>query len=70
MTELFFSFLLTSCVGVCLAIARIIYKSKCTTIDCCCGCLHIERDVEGEENIDEIELALDNGGDEEADGNV
>jgi len=28
------------------------YKSKCSTINICCGLLHIERDIEREEEID------------------
>ncbi len=33
----------------------VIYKSKCKVVTCC-GCIRIERDVDAEERIDEIEL--------------
>ena len=55
MTEIFWTFLITSGVGLVLAIGRIIYKSKCVTIRC--GCIEIERDIITEERIDEIQLA-------------
>jgi hypothetical protein len=38
-----------------LAILAICYKSKCKNIKCL-GCIEIERDVEGEEELDEIEM--------------
>ena len=33
----------------------VIYKSKCKVITCC-GCIRIERDIDAEERIDEMEL--------------
>ena len=56
MTEIFWTFLITSGVGLVLAVGRIIYKSKCVTISVC-GCIEIERDIITEERIDEIQLA-------------
>jgi hypothetical protein len=38
----------------------VIYKSKCKVITCC-GCLRIERDVDAEERIDEMELGNSKG---------
>ena len=42
-------------VGLCGLSIRFCYRSKCKTIDFC-G-VHIERDIEMEEKIDEIEMA-------------
>jgi hypothetical protein len=41
-------------VGVCGLSIRFCYRSKCKTIDCC-G-IHIERDIENEEKIDELSV--------------
>lgn len=48
-------------ISFCGLTARMFYKSKCKTIDC--FGLHIVRDTEAEEKIDEIDLQLH--GDEE-----
>jgi hypothetical protein len=40
--------------GFLLALGRQMYKSKCREIDICC--IHIKRDVEAEEKIDEIQI--------------
>ncbi len=52
LTEVFWTFFITSIIGCLLGIARMFYKSKCKTISCC-G-LMIDRDVEAEEKIDEL----------------
>jgi hypothetical protein len=52
LSEVFYSLLLTSGIGLILALARMAYKSKCKNIECC-GCIKIERDIEAEESIDE-----------------
>ena len=52
LSEIFFTFLVTSVIGCCLATTRMIYRSKCRSIDCC-G-IKIVRDVRVEEHIDEI----------------
>lgn len=52
LSEVFYSLLLTSGIGLILALARMAYKSKCKNIECC-GCIKIERDIEAEEAIDE-----------------
>ena len=50
LSEVFLSFLITSCCGLVLAIARMLYKSKCSVIRCC-GC-EIDRNVDDETRID------------------
>jgi len=54
LSEVFWSFLITSVIGCLLVIARLCYKSKCKSCSCC-G-FKLERDVEGEEKIDELEI--------------
>ena len=49
----FWSFFITSVIGLILKCSSMAYKSKCKTVSCCC--LKIVRDTEGEEKIDEIE---------------
>jgi hypothetical protein len=51
LSEVFYTFLITSVIGLILAVARICYKSKCREVNLCC--FKIVRDVEGEEKIDE-----------------
>jgi hypothetical protein len=53
LSEVFYTFLITSVVGFILALGRICYKSKCSSIDFCC--LKITRNVEIEMKED-IEL--------------
>lgn len=53
LSEIFYTLLITSTIGLILAIAKICYKSKCKSVDCCC--IKIVRDVEGEEKLDERE---------------
>lgn len=54
LSEVFYTFLITSVVGFILALGRICYKSKCSSIDFCC--IKIVRNVEVEMRED-IELA-------------
>jgi len=51
LSEVFYSFLISSCVGLLLVLIKTCYKSKCREVDVCC--IKIIRDVEGEEKIDE-----------------
>jgi hypothetical protein len=51
LSEVFWTFLISSVCGVILVGVRLCYKSKCKEVDFCC--LKIVRDVEGEEKIDE-----------------
>jgi hypothetical protein len=54
LSEVFWSFFLTSTIGCIMGILRMIYKSKCKNCSFC-G-FKVERDVEGEERIDELEI--------------
>jgi len=54
MSEVFWSFVITSLVGFIIALLKLCYKSKCKEISCCC--LKIVRDIESEVEVDEIEL--------------
>lgn len=54
LSEVFWSFFLTSTIGCLLGIMKMLYKSKCKTVDCC-G-MKVERDVEIEEKEDELEM--------------
>lgn len=54
LSEVFWSFFLTSVIGCIMGMLRMLYKSKCRSCNCI-GC-KLERDVEGEERIDELEL--------------
>lgn len=54
LSEVFWSFFLTSSIGCIMGILRMIYKSKCKRCSLC-GVI-IERDVESERGIDELEI--------------
>jgi len=54
LTEVFWSFFLTSIIGCIMGVLRMLYKSKCRSCSLC-G-LKIERDVELEEKVDELEI--------------
>ena len=51
MSEVFWSFFITSMIGLLLKGGSILYKSKCKTVECCC--IKIDRDVEAEVRVDE-----------------
>ena len=53
-TEIFLTFLVTSLVGMVLALSKMAYRSKCKRCTLC-G-ITVERDVELEEKIDELEM--------------
>jgi hypothetical protein len=59
LSEVFWSLLITTLVGFLLALARMCYKSKCKSIECCC--LKIKRDVsiEEEEHKFDIERGIE-----------
>jgi hypothetical protein len=46
LSEVFYTFLITSVIGLLLGVGRICYKSKCSTIDVCC--IKVIRNVEVE----------------------
>jgi len=58
LSEIFWSNLVMTCSGILLACIALLYKSKCSHVKCC-G-LDIERNVEVEEEIDEIEMEAKN----------
>jgi hypothetical protein len=64
LSEVFWSFLISSCVGLLLAVCRLMYKSKCREVNFCC--IKIVRDVEGEEAIDTRQQAVQNNNDAES----
>jgi len=51
LSEIFYTLLITTTIGLILSIAKLCYKSKCREVNVCC--IKIIRDVEGEEKIDE-----------------
>ena len=53
LSEIFWNSFLVTSSGILLAIIAACYKSKCYKIKC--GCLEIDRDVQGEEEIDIVE---------------
>lgn len=50
LSEVFFSLLISTVSALVLALGRMIYKSKCTVIRCCC--CQIDRDTQDETRID------------------
>ena len=52
LSEVFYTFLITSVVGFILALGRICYKSKCSSIDFCCLKIVRNVDVEMKEDIE------------------
>jgi len=53
-SEVFWSLVLTSCVGLVLALARMLYKSKCYEINCLC--CQIKRDIQLETNEHKFDI--------------
>ena len=58
LSEIFYTFFITSIIGCLLKLTSYIYKSKCSAFSCC-G-LNIIRNVEQEEKLDELELQKKN----------
>lgn len=54
MSEIFYTFLITSLISCTLAVARMLYKSKCRS--CKIWGIEIIRDVQLEERIDELDV--------------
>ena len=52
----FWTFFITSTIGLILGLTRMAYKSKCKEISC--GCIKIVRDVESEIEIDELQPSV------------
>jgi hypothetical protein len=56
LSEGIYAMLITGGFGFLAGVLAILYKSKCTRIECCC--FKIDRDVQGEEKLDQEELEL------------
>jgi hypothetical protein len=57
LSEVFFSLLLTSSIGCLLTVCRLLYKSKCSSIEISYKGIKIIRDIQNEEKLDEIQIA-------------
>ena len=57
MSEVFWVGFYSSMIGLIVATMASCYKSKCSKVDI--GCIHIERDVEGEEQLDQNPIQSD-----------
>ena len=53
-SEILVTFVITSSIGLVLALTRACYKSKCSSVDLC-GCISIVRNTEIEEQLDMAE---------------
>lgn len=53
LSEVFWSFFITSIIGCLVGSFRLCYKSKCRNVKLCCQLVEIERDTAGEIEIDE-----------------
>lgn len=51
LSEVLITFIISSGIGLILALARIAYKSKCSNIDICC--IKITRNIAAEVELDE-----------------
>ena len=56
MSEVFWSMFLTTSVAFVLAVGRLCYKSKCSSIQM--GCIKIVRNIEVEEREDDLEMKM------------
>jgi hypothetical protein len=61
MSEVFWTFFITSIIGLLLALGKLCYKSKCQEINVCC--FKVVRNIEAEVKED-IELGSSQKGDE------
>lgn len=60
LSEVFYTFLITSVIGMILAIFRMIYKSKCYEFNCCCFSIKRDVEIEQEEHKFDIENGISN----------
>ena len=65
LSEIFWSFLITSIIGCGLALSRLCYKSKCSSIELSYKGIRIIRDIQNEEKLDEIQVSRQNTNNEE-----
>lgn len=63
-SEAFLSLVITSGVGLLLAVCRLMYKSKCKEVNFCC--IKIIRDTNGEEELDARQQTVQNNNDSES----
>ena len=56
LSEVFLTFVVSSGVALILAVLKMCYKSKCSSIELCC--FKIVRNIELEEKEDELELKM------------
>jgi hypothetical protein len=56
LTEMFWSFMITSIIACILALAQYIFKSKCDNVECCCIKIHRNVELETDSPIQQIEL--------------
>jgi hypothetical protein len=54
LSEVFYTFVISSSIGLIVLISKLIFKSKCKNVDCCC--IHIIRDTENETKERELEI--------------
>lgn len=52
LSEVFYTFLITSVIGLLLGVGRICYKSKCSSIDVCCVKVIRNIDAEVKEDLE------------------
>jgi len=57
LSEVFYTFVISSSIGLLIIISKLIFKSKCKNVDCCC--IHIVRDTENETKERELEINHD-----------
>ena len=55
LSEIFLSFLVGSATALCGIMLKLMYDSKCKTIECCC--IKIERDTAGEISEDKYKIS-------------
>jgi len=55
LSEIFLSFLVGSATALCGIMLKLMYDSKCKTIECCC--IRIERDTVGEISEDKYKIS-------------
>jgi hypothetical protein len=53
LSEIFYTLLITTTIGLILSIAKLCYKSKCASIDICC--IKVTRNITAETELDERE---------------
>jgi len=65
LSEVFYTFVITSGIGFLVAALRLCYKSKCETIEISYRGIKIVRDTTGEEKLDEVQRQNSDKGEEQ-----